>query len=226
MRFSAILLLILSCLHARTQPFRLFMKNGKSIGSQTIEFTEVRGGKNIRVISDSLTTLLDSIELIENKFAKFEIRKSRRRVLLGRVLETGFVNLYDFPDIRKGNANYYNRIHSSRLYYRLQDDSVLRPLRRKEFSKVFNSAFAASYPAFGRTVKAYSRLNTLNLVSLFMLTGGELAVGAMQGGGAALIIAYTGIAVGGMVYARVSRQLVLRNMRTMVAALNKAVQGK
>ncbi|MCX6317971.1 MAG: hypothetical protein NTW29_11815 [Bacteroidetes bacterium] len=203
----------------------MILKNGKVIETSSVVFTESFSGKRSRAVTDSQTIGLDSVVCLENAFAKFEVRSFRQRVVVARVIEAGAVNLYDFPNIRRENAKYYSRIHATRLCYRLEGDSVLKPLRRKDFKNIFSSSFAASYPTFIKTRNQYARLNLLYLSSLIMLTGGELAVGSLQGGSSAVLYAYTAVSVGGLVYVLATRQKTLRKVRTLVAAYNAGVKN-
>jgi hypothetical protein len=169
-------------------------------------------GKKVRL--NSIQYIYDSTLMLTYKTIRF-----RKRIALARQLEYGSICLYDFhePDHRSSLNN--KRISSNnRFYYHHQGDSVLKVLNRKNFEKLFDTAFAASYPNFESIKKKYLQLQPLGITSA-ILWPNLITVSGFQS--AAILVPYLAATTFVTGKALINRQKKFNKVRILVRDFNR-----
>jgi hypothetical protein len=174
--------------------------------------------KNASLVIDGKTVPFATIDKVENEFGVFKALKFRRRMVLARILQTGKINLFDGANLQRTGPAYYKKIRSfTRLHYCLQGDTVLRVLKKKDFSTLFDTAFANTYPGFEKIKKRYTRLHAVGVAKVSLACLFEVAIGVQSLG---VLIGYTATTIGSIIYLQSGKQKRFSALAAMVRTYN------
>lgn len=209
--------------YTQAQRFNVKLKNNEVVSGDRLIVTEPLFSNTPDIVIEGKRIRLKEIEEVKDNSLLFTYKtlRFRRRLLLARQLEAGQVNLYDFHSpMRRENAIGRQISSNNRFYYNHPGDTVVYVLNRKNFGKLFDSAFA-SYPDYQSIRKNYLRLHTAGIISVILLADVIIVLGFQN---VAVLVSYAAVTTIVTGYSLINRQRKFNRVRVMVSEFNKQSQ--